>query len=67
MKRAIVETATGYVQNVIIIEDGADWICPDGCELIDARDLCDMSAKLLSHWLPLILPIMRSLNSSFQA
>jgi len=36
MDKAVVRTSTGVVENVIIIEDGADWPCPDGCELINA-------------------------------
>ena len=41
MKKAVVDTATGVVENTIVIDpddDGgyAHWSCPDGCELIDA-------------------------------
>ena len=41
MRKAIVETATGQVTNVIEIEldeDGgfSHWECPGGCELVDA-------------------------------
>jgi len=36
MERAIIRTATGLVENIIIIGEGADWPCPDGCELVDA-------------------------------
>ena len=33
MRKAIVETATGLVVNVIELEPGADWTPPDGCEV----------------------------------
>ena len=37
MRKAIIETATGSVKNIIEIELAAinHWVCPDGCELID--------------------------------
>jgi len=41
VRKAIVETATGLVINVIEVESDDDggyshWACPDGCELIDS-------------------------------
>jgi hypothetical protein len=41
MRKAIIEVATDRVINVIEIEPDDDggydhWLCPDGCELIDA-------------------------------
>ena len=38
MRKAIIESATGLVKNVILIDDGADWAIPDGCELVDASE-----------------------------
>ena len=37
MRKAIVETATGSVKNIIEIELDAlnHWVCPDGCALVD--------------------------------
>lgn len=38
MRKAIVETVTGLVVNVIEIEPNADWTPPDGCDVLDAGD-----------------------------
>ena len=35
MRKALIETATGLVANVIVIEEGANWQLPEGCHLID--------------------------------
>jgi len=36
MRRALVETTTGKVLNVIAIEKGAKWQLPKGCILVNA-------------------------------
>ena len=36
MIKAIVETSTGVILNIIEIEPDAEWSIPDGCELLDA-------------------------------
>ena len=36
MRKALIRTSTGVVESVIIIDDGVEWPCPDGHELIDA-------------------------------
>tara|TARA_Y100000310_G_scaffold251399_1_gene257865 strand:- start:70 stop:444 length:375 start_codon:yes stop_codon:yes gene_type:complete len=35
MRKAIVETATGFVRNIVEWDPGANWECPAGCELMD--------------------------------
>ena len=36
-RKAVIETATGKVANVIELEDGADWSPPAGHEVRDAQ------------------------------
>ena len=38
MRKALIRKADGFVENVIEIEEGANWKAPDGCILIDAFD-----------------------------
>ena len=38
MRKALIETITGKVTNVILIEDGADWPIPAGHTLRDAAN-----------------------------
>ena len=38
MRKALIRKADGFVENVIEIEEGANWRAPDGCILIDAFD-----------------------------
>jgi len=38
MRKALIRKADGFVENVIEIEEGANWKVPDGCILIDAFD-----------------------------
>lgn len=37
-RKALIETATGKVVNIIALEDGADWQPPMGHHVQDARD-----------------------------
>jgi hypothetical protein len=37
-RKAIINVATGFVENVIDIDPDADWTCPVGHELIDGDD-----------------------------
>lgn len=38
MRKAVVRDTDGFVENIIEIEEGADWQPPEGCYLIDAGD-----------------------------
>jgi hypothetical protein len=38
VKRVAVVDADGNIDNVILIEDGADWMPPEGCSLVDDAD-----------------------------
>ena len=38
MRKALIRKADGFAENVIEIEEGANWKAPDGCILIDAFD-----------------------------
>lgn len=38
MRKAVIRQLDGFVDNVIEIEDGANWYPPDGCFLIDGGD-----------------------------
>lgn len=37
MRKALFETATGLVVNIIVLEDGANWTPLEGCEVVDAE------------------------------
>jgi len=38
MRKAVIKQTDGFVENVIEIEEGANWRLPEGYELVDGND-----------------------------
>lgn len=64
MRKAVIRQSDGYVANIIVIENGANWQLPEGYYLIDAGDGSPGDTWNGTNFIKPELPIIESPHSS---